>query len=888
MKANMKNKFFYFYGQTKKSLLGETQGPLRLSISRGAIALVIALSVRQSLAEDFFNPNAIEIDNPTSTAVDLSSFSSSGAQAPGSYRVDVYINGEQQETREVNFIRGPEGNLVPQVTPEQLEKWGVALSSVPQLLAIEKTTVIDDLSRYISQARTDFDFSNQKLKISVPQASMKRSAQGWVDPKYWDEGIPALILGYSFTGANIWHDRSDGTDDSYFMNLQSGANFGGWRLRNYSTWTYNKSESDESTIGNGNLSSSSSWDSINTYVQHDLYAISGQFTAGESYTPSDVFDSLQFLGAQIASDDNMLPDSLRGFAPIVRGIANSNAQVTIKQNGSVIYQTYVPPGAFTIDDLYPTSSSGDMQVTIKETDGSTRTFIQPFSSVPVMQREGRIKYALTFGEYRTQNDDGDEPLLGQGTLIYGLPHDMTVYGGFQTSENYNAFSMGMGFGLGFLGSFSMDATQAYTKLDNVKKNDNESEEGQSYRFQYSKDIAATDSTVTLAGYRYSTAGFYTFGEAMDYRDYYDGNYENIHSNKRSKLQLDLSQNLMGGKWGSLSFSGYQQDYWNESGYERSLSASYSNSILNGVSWTLMYTYTEYSNVDTDSDNNQQLALNVSVPLSNWLHGAYMNNSMNNDLHGKTHNQLGISGTALEDNNLSYSLSQSYGNRDEGYAGTMSANYKGSYGEVNAGYNYNDDSRQVSYGARGSMIAHQRGVTLGQSLSGGIPTVALVEAPGADGVKVQNGTGVRTDWRGYTIVPYLSSYKRSRVALDPASLSEGVELAENVTSVVPTAGAVVRASFKTSLGNRVLMTLMKNGSMVPFGATVSIDGTDSVGIVGDGGQVYLSGMPQNGDVKVKWGNGGSQQCQGKFSLPAQAIGADGVYEGLQHITVNCAL
>ena len=85
-----------------------------------------------------------------------------------------------------------------------------------------------------------------------------------------------------------------------------------------------------------------------------------------------------------------------------------------------------------------------------------------------------------------------------------------------------------------------------------------------------------------------------------------------------------------------------------------------------------------------------------------------------------------------------------------------------------------------------------------------------------------------------------------------------------------------------------MTLMKNGSMVPFGATVSIDGTDSVGIVGDGGQVYLSGMPQNGDVKVKWGNGGSQQCQGKFSLPAQEIGANGVYEGLQHITVNCAL
>lgn len=61
----------------------------------------------------------------------------------------------------------------------------------------------------------------------------------------------------------------------------------------------------------------------------------------------------------------MLPDSLKGFAPTVRGIAKSNARVTIKQNGYVIYQTYVSPGAFAINDLYPTSSSGDLQVTVK-------------------------------------------------------------------------------------------------------------------------------------------------------------------------------------------------------------------------------------------------------------------------------------------------------------------------------------------------------------------------------------------------------------------------------------------------------------------------------------------------------------------------------------------
>ncbi|XNM73747.1 fimbria/pilus outer membrane usher protein [Escherichia coli] len=46
---------------------------------------------------------------------------------------------------------------------------------------------------------------------------------------------------------------------------------------------------------------------------------------------------MNFRGAQLASDDNMLPDSQRGFAPVIHGIARGTAQVTIKQNGYDIY-----------------------------------------------------------------------------------------------------------------------------------------------------------------------------------------------------------------------------------------------------------------------------------------------------------------------------------------------------------------------------------------------------------------------------------------------------------------------------------------------------------------------------------------------------------------------
>ena len=122
--------------------------------------------------------------------------------------------------------------------------------------------------------------------------------------------------------------------DSYYLNLRPGLNIGPWRVRNYSTWSRNTS--GDNTQNN--------WDSAYTYAQRNIIALKSQLTLGESNSPSDLFDSVPFRGAQLASDDDMLPDSLRGYAPVVRGIARTNAQVIIKQNGYTIYQSYVSRG----------------------------------------------------------------------------------------------------------------------------------------------------------------------------------------------------------------------------------------------------------------------------------------------------------------------------------------------------------------------------------------------------------------------------------------------------------------------------------------------------------------------------------------------------------------
>ncbi|MEG9083233.1 fimbria/pilus outer membrane usher protein, partial [Escherichia coli] len=171
-----------------------------------------------------------------------------------------------------------------------------------------------------------------------------------------------------------------------------------------------------------------------------------------------------YTGAQIASDDDMLPDSMKGFAPVIRGTAHSNAQVIVRQNGYVIYQNYVAPGAFEINDLYPTGGSGDLNVTVKETDGSEQHFVVPYASVPVLQREGRFKYSLTAGRYRSYDNDVEKTPFMQGTAIYGLPYGFTVYGGVQASQYYDVLALGVGKNIGDLGAFSVDVTDAKSEM----------------------------------------------------------------------------------------------------------------------------------------------------------------------------------------------------------------------------------------------------------------------------------------------------------------------------------------------------------------------------------------------------------------------------------------
>lgn len=807
-------------------------GTFRLNSVTRCLASTLMLMIFSADAREYlFSPSSLEGDMLTQQDIDLSLFTKSNAQLPGTYSSVITINDRRLKDANIRYVSRSDGRLIPQLSPAMLRAWGINIDRYPPLLKRPaEETLPESLDNYIPQASAELDFSTMTLRLSIPQAALADNGRDFIDPSRWDDGVPVLFSDYSLSGSQSKEDREDSTESRY-LNLRTGANLGGWRLRNYSTWS--KSDGD------------SQWDNINTFLQHDIDALRAQFTAGESSTRGEVFDSLQYRGVNLATDEEMLPYSQRGYAPVIRGVASSNAVVSVRQNGYLIYQQNVAPGAFEINDLYSTTNSGDLEVTVKEADGTEHHFTQPYSSIAIMQRPGHMKYELTAGRYRADSgSDQKEPDFLQGSVIYGVNNLLTWFGGLTLSQDYNALNTGAGIALGPLGSLSTDVTAADTTLDDGSKH-----VGQSWRVLYSGKIDATDTNFTLGSYRYSSRGYYSFADANQKQDGKDSDLL-FRYNKRNRVQASISQNLAGV---SLYLNGYQQDYWGTSKKERSLSLGF-NTVLSGVSYHLAYTYSKTN----DEEADRMVSFGFSVPLTRWLPRAWSSYNISNTKNGYTRHNIGVNGTLLDDERLSYSLQQSHSNHDGEDTSSVYGTYRSQYANLNAGYYASSGSaEQMNYGISGAIVAHPRGVTLAQPLGS---QFAIVNANGASGVRFQNQQGIQTDWLGNAVIPSLTPYQENAIRIDTASLPENVESSDTSIRVIPSRNAAVESRFDAHVGYRMLIALTRPGNQrVPFGAIVTSANADLSGIVDDTSTVYLAGVGEPTQLTVKWGKAPDQQC-----------------------------
>lgn len=807
-----------------------------------------------------FDPNFLNTSE--AEAIDLSRFEDGASALPGKHLTEVFVNGALITHENVLFVEQNNKKVVPCLSAELLSKINFNYSKLPASFndRLRPEVTCYPLEELIPQANLRYDSAIQRLDISIPQAMMNNSARGYVSPALWDAGIPALLLGYN---ANTYTTYSHGTNStSSYMGTNAGLNIGAWYFRHDGSYNWDEH--------NG-----SHYQSINNFVQRDIPVLKGRFIAGETSSDGQLFDTLPFKGVALMSDDRMLPQSQRGYAPDIRGIARTNARVNVYQNDRIIYETTVTPGAFVIDDLYPTGYGGDLDVKVIEADGSVQTFKVPYASVAQLLRPGAHRYSVVVGKLNDISMRTD-PGLYMATYQRGLTNSLTGYGGLQTSgSNYYALMAGVAASTP-VGAFAVDVTQARVHLFTE---DAAASSGQSYRVSYSKFLPQTDSNVTVAAYRYSTSGYYDYSTAMRMRDEleYGGSVDNIWRPK-NRFNITVNQGLTEG-WGQVYVTGYTQDYWNNSQSDLQYQLGYSNNWF-----SLNYSLSAARVRNGSGATETNWLLNFTMPLGsiNNSHAPILNSSLSHSTNGLTGEQVGMSGTAGGDNQFNYSASGTHYNQGAGSSASLSGGYRSPFTNITAAYGAGKHYQTTSMGLSGTVIAWQDGVVM-TPYSGN--TFAVVEAKGATGAKVGGYSSIRIDPWGHAAIPHLNPYEMNEITIDPKGTSSDVELENTSAKVAPYAGAVSKIVFKTNKGTPLLISAVRhNGEEVPFGADVFDSHGNSIGSVGQMGQVYAR-VTQPGDtLTVKWGSGAAQRCQISYLLPPPP--QRGNANNLVHLKTTC--
>ena len=796
------------------------------------------------------------------TPVDVSRFSRGNFAPPGDYAAPVVVNGIYMGRSTVRVRQLP-GETYPQpcVDTDLLNMAGVNLTRLDEpaqaRLQADACVRLPDL---IPDARAEFDNGEQHLELSIPQVWINRRARGYVDPKYWDDGITAGMLRYN---ANVYRygSRHGRSATQGYVGVDSGFNVGPWRFRHRGNVTYDKSAGTH-------------YQSIQTFVQRSLAPIKGQLTAGEFYTDGAVLESVGLAGIGVSSDDRMYPESQRGYAPIVRGIANSNARVSIRQNGNVIYETTVAPGAFEIDDLYSTGYGGDLEVVVTEADGSEHISRVPFSAPVNALRAGTTRYSLAAGKYRNALA-GEKPYVVQGTVRHGINNLMTGYGGVIASRHYLAGQMGAALNT-TLGAFGLDVTHARAKL-----NRQPDRTGQSYSVSYSRLFAPTHTSVTLAAYRYSTSGYLSLSDTMTLRSLDPDQALPRHygGNAKGRFQIMLSQPL-GERWGSVYLSGYSQDYWRRNGRDTEYQAGYRNTYKR-VNYGI--TATREFNVHSGKWGNTYM-LNVSLPLGSGSRAARSSTTIqHNDRYNNTSVYQTVNGSLGQSTNpLYYGLSARHLRGGNGSGNNVSANasWTSPYAQLAGSISRSNSGSQTSASISGAAVAWGGGVTLTPSLG---DTFAIVDAQGAAGASITNMDGLRINRQGYGLVSNLTPFAQNAVEVNPKGLPLNVQFKSTIQHVAPTAGAIVPVKFEVEAGGQsaIIRASLPDGRALPFGAEVLDANSNLVGTVAQGSRVIANRLKDtSGQLTIKWGDAAGEQCALNYAIPTDTVNPERPFHLLQ--------
>jgi outer membrane usher protein FimD/PapC len=773
-----------------------------------------------------FNATFLNIDG--NSDVNLEQFARANYTTPGKYLLDVAVNRQFYAQQSIEFKPDDNGqDSYPCLPPQLVAMFGLkpkVFSELPRTGdgACVRLDAIDSVSiKYIKKTG--------RLAISIPQASFEYDDPNYIPPAGWSDGVDGLLLDYRVIAntrrSNLYGSSNQvNTLSSYGT---AGGNWGSWRLRaDYQA----QNSSGDKDFGSDNKP----FQLNRLYAYRALPALRSDLAIGDNYLNSDVFDTFALRGATLSSDDRMLPPNLRGYAPLINGVARTNATVTVAQQGRVLYSTKVNPGAFSIQDLN-SSVQGTLDVTVQEEDGSEQKFTVATAAVPFLSRQGELRYKITAGQPRLFGARGITPVFTAAEIAYGLPFDWTIYGGMIAASGYTALAGGTGKDFGAFGALSADVTTSRARL----WWNGQATSGNSYRLNYSKHFDRIDTDLRFFGYRFSDRSFTNFSQ-------FSGDQSSYSLNAgKQRYSVTLAKRFAGV---STNLSYDHSTYWDVAPTDR-FGVSLARTVSIGSLRNVSLNFSAYQSKDY-TGRNSQIYAGLTIPLGTM---SMLSTSVQSTSYGGSSTTVGYSGDNGDGANYQLYGGVAGSNPSlSAYVGQKTAFYRANLSVSADANNYSAASAEID----GSVVVTKFGVTPHGNGSNG-DTRLLVSTDGVPDVAFSGQ--VHSNNAGYAVIDSLPAFQAYDARINMNKLPLNTDVGNPVRHLALTDGAIGYVNFSVERGrNAYLILTQAGGKDVPFGASVQDSNSNKeVGIVGEHGITYLTGVKADAKLVARWGD--DQSC-----------------------------
>lgn len=706
---------------------------------------------------------------------------------PGTHLVSVKVNGSDRGTAAVRFSE--DGTMC--VDNDFLEFAG--LMPVP----IKANETCHDIRSDYAQAVINALPNQEAVELYLPQEAINSIS---ADVKNFQHGGTAGMLNYSLFSTKSDYSGSDSSSNRYSQaSLEAGFNAMDWSLRS----RYILTDDD----GNRNA------ESIYTYAEHVFVPQRLTMQVGEINAMSDVLSGVPITGVQLMPTSGLQKD---GSGVSVSGIARtSQARVEVRQNGRLIFNTLVPAGPFTLDDVPMVRNNVDLDVTVVESDGSTNRFIVPAASVKSRNLSRPNGLTVSAGQVRSIESDYSDPLVFNVSDGWRILPWMNLLASGVVAEDYQAAGARTEFMLtdGWNVSTSMAASKAqFGDSDNGIKNELQS------------DYSLTESVGLSGSVAHYSGDYRELADAMD--DDYQG-YDNSYS-----ANIRWSTPLAGAFSAGLSYNQAAGDGEDSRYLLLSWGKTFKYASVN-VNWQ-----SAVGSTDDDQDDDL-LYINLSIPLG----GSQSLSSYMRKQGASTSYGLANSGALGNDTNYYISADRDDESQENSFNGNINTNLHYTQLSVGGGTS-GEHQRNYNATLSGGIAMHKDGVTFSPYSIKDTFAIAKLSEPKA-GVEITTPQGtVWTDRWGQAVIPGLTEWRNSRIEVDANKLPQSMTLANGTKYIAAAHGSVSEVSFKVLNSRRVMLRIKQaDGKPLAKGLSV-VDAKDNyVVTVVDDGHVFLNDADQ---------------------------------------------